>query len=81
MSLGRTSESRPLGIGFELRKSLLCDGVEDGELSSFLYVDKFACVCKGETCGELYRAMMMSPKENRSAAADTLESMAKSGDV
>jgi hypothetical protein len=70
-----------LGIGFEQRKLLPWDGVEDGELSSFLYVVKFAFVCRGETCGELYRAMIMRPKEKRSAAEETFESRAKSGEV
>jgi hypothetical protein len=37
-------------------------------------------VSNGEVCGELYRAMMRSPRENISAAMFRLESRIKSGE-
>ena len=37
----------------EAKKLFACDGVDDGELRSFLYVDKFECASIGDTCGEL----------------------------
>ena len=69
------------GRGREDRKLLLEVGVDDEELKSFLYVDAFELVCKGEVCGELYKAKITMPRENISAPNEMLLSSTKSGEV
>jgi len=54
--------------------------MEDDELNSRLYVVTLEFACNGEVCGELYRAIIKSPKENISAPVLRFESSTKSGE-
>lgn len=78
---GRTEAVKSLGIGLDERKPLLADGIVEDDAKSLLYVDMEELACNGDMCGELYKAIMIRPRENMSAATLRLLSSTKSGDV
>ena len=71
---------RSFGRGRDERNPLLAAGMLEEDVNSLLYVVMLELVSNGEVCGELYRAMMRSPRENISAAMFRLESRIKSGE-
>jgi len=77
---GKTVDVNSLGMGCLQRKLLPIDGIVDEELNSLLYVDKLELLCSGDSWGELYRAIIRSPRENMSAAVFRFESSTKSGE-
>jgi hypothetical protein len=80
MSRGSTLAVKSLGMGREERKLLLADGIVDWAENMRLYVEMLEFVCKGDACGELYRAMINNPIENMSAPTFKFESNTKSGE-
>lgn len=83
MSLGRSSETSFGGSGLDdgTRKLLFCVGIEEELEKSRLYDEREPPALRGLVCGELYRAMIRSPRENMSAAAVNELSKIKSGEV
>lgn len=77
---GKTDVVRSFGSGREERNPLLAEGIVDEDVNSRLYDEMLEFACSGELCGELYRAMIRSPRENMSAAIFRFESSTKSGE-
>lgn len=71
---------RSLGRGRDDKKELLAEGIVEEDVKSRLYVEMLELACKGEVCGELYRATIKRPNENISAAIFRFESNTKSGE-
>jgi hypothetical protein len=61
-------------------KLLFLLGTEEDDEKARLYADELPLNSNGLLCGELYSAMISSPKLNMSAAGLMLLSMTKSGD-
>ena len=78
---GKTLETRFFGKGRDDIKLLLAEGVEEDDEKSLLYVVILEFVSRGDLCGELYKAIMRSPKENISAEIFRFVSKTKSGEA
>ena len=80
MRRGNTEDVRSLGRGRDDRNPLLAEGIVEEDANSLLYVVTLELACRGEACGELYRAIINNPNENMSAAKFRFESRTKSGE-